>query len=97
MPDDNLKPAEPSDIAESIAFALYSGRKHVHDSETFTARIAADRIVRHLERCGFVVLKKPPSVGRGFGEIEIQRAKTIALALLLALIGTSAQAASRES
>ena len=66
MPNEKLKPAEPSDIAQSIAFALcYSGRKRVHDLETFTARIAADRIVRHLERCGFVVMKRPPSVGAG--------------------------------
>ena len=66
MPEDKLKPAEPGDLAESIAFALcFSGRKRVHDSETFTARIAADRIVRHLERSGFVVMKKPPSVGGG--------------------------------
>ena len=66
MPDDKLKPAESGDLAQSIAFALcFSGRKRVHDSETFTARIAADRIVRHLERCGFVVKKKPPSAGGG--------------------------------
>ena len=64
MPDDKLTPAEPGDLADSIAFALqFSGKKRVHDSETFTARIAADRIVRHLERCGFVVMKKPPIGG----------------------------------
>ena len=66
MPEDKLTPAESRDLAESIAFALcFSGRKRVHNSETFTARIAADRIVRHLERSGFVVMKKPPSVGGG--------------------------------
>jgi hypothetical protein len=66
MPDDKLTPAEPSDLADSIAFALkFSGRKRVHDSDTFMARIAADRILRHLERCGYVVMKKPPSVGGG--------------------------------
>ena len=44
MPDDKLKPAEPGDLADSIAFALcFSGRKRVHDSETFTATIAAHR------------------------------------------------------
>jgi hypothetical protein len=74
VPDDELTPAEPSDLADSIAFALcFSGRKRVHDSETFTARIAAGRIVRHLERCGFVVMKKPPiggrsQVGRGLNQ-----------------------------
>ena len=66
MPDDTLKPAESGDLAESIAFALcFSGKKRVHDFETFTARIAAGRIVLHLERCGFVVMKKPPSAGGG--------------------------------
>jgi len=66
MADDKLKPADPQDVADSIAFALnFSGRKRVHDSDRFTARIAADRIVRHLERSGYVVMKRPPSVGGG--------------------------------
>ena len=74
MPDEKLTPAPPGDLADSIAFALkFSGRKRVHDFETFTARIAADRIVRHLERCGYVVMKRPPiggsaQVGRGFNQ-----------------------------
>jgi hypothetical protein len=39
MPDDEkLSPADPSDIADSIAFALqFSGRKRVHDSDTYTS------------------------------------------------------------
>jgi hypothetical protein len=65
MPDPaNLTPAAPEDIAESIAFALtFSGKKRVHDSDRMTAAIAAHRIVRHLERCGFVVMKRPPIGG----------------------------------
>jgi hypothetical protein len=72
--DDKLTPASPEDVAESVAFALlWSGRKRVHDSDRMTASIAADRIVRHLERCGFVVMKKPPLGGQsqvagGFGQ-----------------------------
>jgi hypothetical protein len=48
MPDDEkLSPADPGDIAGSIAFALlFSGRKRVHDSDTYMAAIVADRIVR---------------------------------------------------
>jgi hypothetical protein len=67
MPDDEkLRPADPSDIAGSIAFALlFSGRKRVHDSDTYMAAIVADRIVRHLERAGFVVMKRPPALGGG--------------------------------
>jgi hypothetical protein len=63
MPDDEkLTPADPSDIAGSIAFALlFSGRKRVHDSDTYMAAIVANRIVRHLERAGYVVMKKPPA------------------------------------
>jgi hypothetical protein len=35
------------------------------------AKIVAERVVRHLERAGFVVMKKPPlgghsAIGRGF-------------------------------
>jgi hypothetical protein len=67
MPDDEkLTPADPSDIAGSIAFALqFSGRKRVHDSDTYMAAIVANRIARHLERAGFVVMKKPPAPGGG--------------------------------
>ena len=66
MPDDadELTPADASDIAESVAFALlFYGRKRVHDSDRMTAAIAARRIVRHLERCGFVLMKRRPIVG----------------------------------
>jgi hypothetical protein len=59
-------PAEPQDLAESIAFALlFSGRKRVHDSDKYMAAIVADRVVRHLERAGFVVMKRPPVGGGG--------------------------------
>jgi hypothetical protein len=67
MPDDEkLTPADPSDIAGSMAFALlFSGRKRVHDSDQYMAAIVANRIVRHLERSGYVVMKKPPAPGGG--------------------------------
>jgi hypothetical protein len=32
------------------------------DSDQYMAAIVADRIVRHLERAGFVVMKKPPAL-----------------------------------
>jgi hypothetical protein len=35
-------------------------RKRNHDADAFRANIAAERVVRHLERAGFVVMKKPP-------------------------------------
>jgi hypothetical protein len=66
MPDEKLSPADPQDLADSVAFALlFSGRKRVHDADRSMAAIAADRIVRHLERSGYVILKKPPIGGGG--------------------------------
>lgn len=60
-PADNLTPADARDLAEFIAFALrFEDRKRKHDTAEYTAAIAAERVVRHLERVGFVVMKKPP-------------------------------------
>jgi hypothetical protein len=70
--DDKLTPADPRDLADSIAFALrFEGRKRKHDAAEYMAAIAAERVVRHLECAGFVVMKKAPlgghsAVGRGF-------------------------------
>jgi len=73
MPDaDKLTPADPSDLADAVAFALrFEGRKRKHDADEYMAAIAAERVVRHLERSGFVVMKKPPlgghsALARGF-------------------------------
>jgi hypothetical protein len=59
-----LTAADPRDLAEAVALALrfFEGRKHNRDADAFRATIAAERIIRHLEGAGFVVMKKP-SVG----------------------------------
>jgi hypothetical protein len=70
--DDKLTPADPRDLADAIALASrFEGRKRVHQADEHMAAIAAERVVRHLERAGFVVMKKPPlgghsALGRGF-------------------------------
>lgn len=59
-----LRPATPDEIAETLSFALlFEGRRRVRDTERTLARIAAVRLVRHLELCGFVLMKGPPAVG----------------------------------
>ncbi len=61
---DTLSPAEPQEVAETIAFALrYSGRKRVHDASEMMAAIVARRLVEHLARSGFVLMKRPPISG----------------------------------
>jgi hypothetical protein len=66
MTDAPLSPASPDDIADALAFALrFDGRKRKHDAGEIMAAIVARRLVEHLERAGFVVMKKPPAVGAG--------------------------------
>jgi hypothetical protein len=63
MPDTpHIHPATPDEIAETLSFALrYEGRMRVHHADDTMARITADRLVRHLGRSGFVVMKRPPA------------------------------------
>jgi hypothetical protein len=69
-----LTPATPDDLADALSFALrHEGRKSQHDSDKLNADIVAKRLVRHLDRAGYVVMKKPPlgghsQVARGFGQ-----------------------------
>ncbi len=63
-PDEPLLPAKAEDITDALAFALrYSGRKRIHDSAEIMAAIVAKRLVEHLQRSGFVVMRKPPIPG----------------------------------
>ena len=65
MSDDdklNLRPASAQELEESLSFALrFSGRKRVHHADDAMARITAERLVQHLERSGFVLMKRPPA------------------------------------
>jgi hypothetical protein len=62
----------PDDLAAALAFALkFEGSKRWHNADGFMADIVAKRLVRHLERAGYVVMKRPPlgghsQIGRGF-------------------------------
>ena len=73
-PAERLTPADPRDLADAIAFALrFQGRKRVHNADEIMAEIVAKRLVEHLERAGFVVMKRPPIAGGaalGFGHRE---------------------------
>ncbi len=65
MPDaDTLTPADPSALASTLAYALrFDGRNRVHNADEIMAEIVAERLVEHLERSGFVIMKKPPAIG----------------------------------
>lgn len=55
-----LRPATADEIAETLSFALqFEGRKRVRSADSLMAEITAERLVRHLERSGFVLMKRP--------------------------------------
>lgn len=60
--DDELTPATREDLITTLSFALqFTGRKRTHHADSFMARIAAEHLVDHLDRSGFVVSKRPPA------------------------------------
>jgi hypothetical protein len=71
-PFDKLTPAEPCDLADATAFVLrFDRRKRVHDADEIMAELVAKRLVEHLGRAGFVVMRRPAEIGaaalgRGF-------------------------------
>ncbi len=71
-PGDMLTPADPHDLAAALAYALrYQRRKRVHNADEVMAEIVAKRLVEHLDRAGFVVMKRAPigggaALARGF-------------------------------
>ncbi len=74
MPNDRdaLSPAKAEDVTDALAFALrFHGDKRIHNADEIMAEIIAKRLVEHLERAGFVVMKRPAEIGaaalgRGF-------------------------------
>ena len=57
-----LRPADPADVADALAYALrYDGKRRVYHADDAMARITAERLIRHLERAGFVLMRSEPS------------------------------------
>ena len=57
---DQLRRATPDEIAQALCFALrLDGRRRVRTADDAMARITAERLVEHLQRCGFVLMKGP--------------------------------------
>lgn len=62
MAQDDLSPATREELISSLSFTLrFARRKRTHQADDFMARIAAEHLVDHLTRSGFVVRKRPPS------------------------------------
>ncbi|WP_159993656.1 hypothetical protein [Roseomonas sp. 18066] len=59
----NLSEASPEELADALAYALrYDERGKPRPSGgQLVASLAAERLVQHLARSGYVVMKRPPS------------------------------------
>ena len=58
--DKDLSPATREEVISTLSFALrFAGRKRTHKADDFMARIAAEHLLDHLVRSGFVVSKGP--------------------------------------
>jgi hypothetical protein len=58
----HLSVAGHDDIRQAVAHGLrFDGRKRIRYADDSLANIAADHLVRHLESCGYMILKKPTS------------------------------------
>jgi hypothetical protein len=57
-----LIPVPADDVTDALAFALrFDGRKRTHAADELMARITAQRLVEHLERSGYIIMRRPPS------------------------------------
>ncbi|GBR00118.1 hypothetical protein AA23498_3615 [Acetobacter nitrogenifigens DSM 23921 = NBRC 105050] len=58
MTDTPLIPATSEEIADALMHALrYDGRRRVHDADELMAFLVAERLVSHLQRCGFRLMR----------------------------------------
>jgi hypothetical protein len=55
--DERLTLTSPDDLANALRF---DGQRRTHRADEIMAEIVAKRLVEHLERSGFVVMKRPP-------------------------------------
>jgi hypothetical protein len=64
--DADLIPVSASELAGALSYALRfraGGRKRAHDADEYMAAMAARRLVDHLDRCGFVIMRRPIADG----------------------------------
>ena len=63
-PTGSRQPTRSTSPRRSVYALRYQGHWRVHNADEIMAEIAAKRLVEHLERTGFVVIKRP-AIGGG--------------------------------
>ena len=60
--DSPLRPADLAEVADALAYALrYDGNRRVYHADDVMARITAERLIHHLARAGFVLMRSEPA------------------------------------
>ena len=58
-----LYPATAAEVEATLSFALrYAGKRRVYSADDLMARVTAERLVQHLERSGYVLMKRPAAI-----------------------------------
>jgi hypothetical protein len=67
LADDKLTPADPREVVIALSLGLTAKPKFAqHQAAETMAKIVAERLAEHLERSGFVIMRKPvPASGAG--------------------------------
>ena len=61
MSEEELRPAARNDMEQALSFALrFDGKKPLKQATNLMADITAEHLANHLEKSGFVILRKPP-------------------------------------
>ncbi len=64
-----FRPATAEEIAEALSFALrFDGKRPFPQSSSLMAQITAVHLVRHLQRCGFQLMKIPDAIAPNASE-----------------------------
>jgi phosphatidylserine/phosphatidylglycerophosphate/cardiolipin synthase-like enzyme len=80
-----LSLATSDDVADALAFAQrFQGRKRVHNADEVMSAIVAKRLVEHLERSGFVVMKRRPIGGGGCARSRLRGVSIRSAAIVFA-------------
>jgi len=47
------------ELVDALMLGLrYDGKRRTHDADEIMSRLVAERLVRHLDRCGFVLTRR---------------------------------------
>jgi hypothetical protein len=60
---EHLTPATDGEALQALSYALkHDGKRAFRNADELMAQITAAHLLAHLERAGFVIMKRPPAM-----------------------------------